>query len=177
MKRYGRIQGLLLALGWPAFYHDVARNWGGIGLLYVLLLFTLTWIPVLVKMHLTIGTSLSEEFPKVTKDLPPITLQGGKVSSPVEQPYTVNDPQTGKPIFVLDTTGAITSLDQTEATVLLTETKLHVRNQGKVEIHDLSQFPDFTLTREKIQEWVEAVGNWVAVAVFPFAMIGSLIRA
>jgi Protein of unknown function (DUF1189) len=177
MKRYGRIQGLLLALGSPSFYRDVAHNWGGIGILYVLLLFTLTWIPALVKAQIGFRNFIHNEFAKVAQDLPPITLQGGKASAPVPQPFTMNDPDTGKPVFVLDTTGEITSLDQTPAVLLLTQTRLHVRNQGKIEIHDLSQFPDVTISKEWIQEWLEAIGNWLAVGLFPLVMIGSLIRA
>src|SRR5260370_98911 len=163
MNRYGRIQGLLLALGSPSIYRDVAHNWGGIGILYVLLLFAVTWIPALVKAQIGFRNFIHNEFAKVAQDLPPITLQGGKASAPVPQPFTMNDPDTGKPVFVLDTTGEITSLDQTPAVLLLTQTKLHVRNQGKIEIHELSQFPDLTISKEWIQEWLEAIGNWLAV--------------
>jgi hypothetical protein len=169
----------VLALGSPAFYYDVARHWGGIGLLYLLLLFTLTWIPTLVKMQIGFGTFVNEEFPKVAEAMPPITLKNGRVSSPVEQPYTITDPQTGKVMFVLDTTGKINTLEQTEALFLLTETRLHQRDerQGRIQIHDLRQFPDMTITKEKIQGWLATIGNWLGVGVFPFALIGSLIRA
>ena len=117
MKRFGRIQGLVLALGLPAFYRDVARNWGGIGILYLLLLFTLTWIPVLVKWQIGFARVVQDEFPKIAKDFPTIDLKGGKVSSPVAQPFIVNDPNTGQPIFILDTTGKITSLKQNPAKI------------------------------------------------------------
>lgn len=177
MKRYGRIQGLVLALGSASFYRDVAQHWGGIGILYLLLLFTLTWIPLLVKMQVGFGHFVHEEFPKAAKDFPPITIRAGQASSPVPQPFTMNDPETGKPIFVLDTTGKITSLDQSPAVLLLTKTKLHARNQGKIEIHDLSQFPDMTISREQIEEWLGMFANWLGVCLFPIVMFGSLIRA
>lgn len=176
-RRYGRLQGLVLALGWPSFYHDVARHWGGIGLLYLLLLFTLTWVPVLVKAHLSFSAFVEEELPQALAELPPITIENGRASSPVPQPYTINDPKTGQPVFVLDTTGQITSLNQTPAKILLTETDLHSRNDRRVQIHDLSQFPDVTITREKVQEWLANLGNVVWVFIFPIALVGSLIRA
>ena len=73
--RFGRFQGLVLSLFLPAFYRDVARNWGGIGILYVLLLYTLTWIPALVNMQLGVQKFAQEDFPKFAKNLPDITIQ------------------------------------------------------------------------------------------------------
>src|SRR5471030_3287703 len=98
--RFGRFVGLVLSLFLPAFYRDVARNWGGIGLLYLLLLFTLTWMPFLVKAHLGARKFAQEDFPKIAKDLPDITLKNGKVSSPVAQPFEIKDEQ-GNVVFVL----------------------------------------------------------------------------
>ena len=177
-RRYGRIQGLVLSLGSPSFYRNVARNWGGIGLLYVLLLLTLTWIPILVQWQLAFRNFALVEFPKVAKDFPKIGLKNGKVSSSVPQPYVWTDPKTGQVVFVMDTTGKIKNLDQTEAQFLLTETKLYVRNQAETRIIDLSQFPnDLEISKEIIQGWLVTGSNWLGVVLFPFAMICSLIRA
>ena len=60
MRRYGRIQGLVLSLGWTDFYRDVAKDWRGIGMLYLLLVIALTWIPLLVKLQLFINRSRFE---------------------------------------------------------------------------------------------------------------------
>jgi hypothetical protein len=175
--RFGRFVGLVLSLFLPAFYRDVARNWGGIGILYLLLLFTLAWIPSLVKMQLGLRKFAQVDFPKVAEKLPDITLKGGKVSSPIPQPLELKD-ENGAIVFVLDTTGQINNLDQTPAMLLVTETKMHQRDQGgRIQIHDLSQFPDFEFTRVWLQGWIDFIGTWLWVAVFPIVMIGSLIRA
>jgi len=173
---YGRITGLVLSLFLPAFYRHVARHWGGIGLLYLFLLFTLTWIPTLIKTQMSFNEFVQAEFPKVAPKLPPITIKGGKVSSPVPQPLEIKD-DNGNVVFVLDTTGHINSLDQTPAIMLVTETKLHMRNQQKIEIHDLAQFPDFEFTADFVQGWLDFIGTWLAVSFYPFCMFGSLIRA
>src|SRR5580700_7892349 len=108
--RSGRIAGLVLSLFLPAFYRHVARNWGGIGILYLLLLFTLTWIPSLVKVHLGARKFADEDFPKFANKLPDISIKNGKISSPVEQPLEIPD-DVGNVVFVLDTTGKINNLD------------------------------------------------------------------
>ena len=174
--RFGRFVGLVLSLFLPAFYRDVARNWGGIGFLYLLLLFTLTWIPSLVKLHLNAQKFAQVDFPQFANKLPDITIKNGKISSPVEQPLEIKDDQ-GKIVFVLDTTGKINSLEQTPAMILLTETKMHQRDQGRIQIHDLRQFPDFEFTAVWLQGWIDTICTWLAVGLFPIFMIGSLIRA
>jgi len=175
--RFGRFAGLVLSLFLPAFYRHVARNWGGIGILYLLLLFTLTWIPSLVQIHLAARKFAEEDFPKFADKLPDISIKNGKISSPVAQPLEIKD-ERGNVVFVLDTTGKINNLDQTPAMFLLTETKFHQRDQlNNIQIHDLGPFPDFDFTKEWVQGWVDAITTWAAVSFFPFVMIGSMIRA
>ena len=175
--RFGRFLGLVLSLFLPAFYRDVARNWGGIGILYVLLLYTLTWIPALVNMQLGVRKLAQEDFPKFAENLPDITIKNGKISSPAEQPLEIKD-ERGNVVFVLDTTGKIKTLDQTPAMILITETKIHQRDEfGNIQIHDLTQFPDFEFTRAWLQGWMDFIGTWLWVAAFPIVMVGSLIRA
>ena len=66
--RFGRFVGLIISRSFiPAFYRDVARNWGGIGFLYLLLLFTITWIPVLAQWQLAFQKKAADKFPKIAK--------------------------------------------------------------------------------------------------------------
>ncbi|HEX3314644.1 MAG TPA: hypothetical protein VHR72_07110, partial [Gemmataceae bacterium] len=90
MRRYGRIQGLVLSLGWADFYRDVAKNWRGIGLLYLLLAIMLTWIPILAKWQMAVGHFMHEELPKKLTEIPEVSIKGGKVSSPAPQPLVIN---------------------------------------------------------------------------------------
>ncbi len=181
-RRYGVFQGLVLSLFSPAYYRDVARNWGGIGLLYLLLLLLLTWTGVLYKTHVDFDHFVQNKLPDVLKDMPDIFIKKGKVSSAVEQPFTVADPKTGQVVFVLDTTGKINSLNDTPAQFLLTETQLHMRdqqqNQQPIDMGKLNEvFGDIAITKEKAQELVTSVGNWTGMISFPFLIVGSLIRA
>src|SRR5262245_66446694 len=108
--RFWRIVGLVIAPFFiPAFYRDVARNWGGIGLLYLILLFTIAWIPNLIRVHQWAQKVAQVDFPPVAKKIPEITLKNGKLSSPVEQPFEVKD-DNGKLILVFDTIGEIKDL-------------------------------------------------------------------
>ncbi len=176
-RRFGVFQGLVLSLFSPAYYRDVANNWGGIGFVYLLLLFLLTWIPVLAKWQNDAGRFVNNEFADVLKDWPTVSIKAGKASSPVDQPFIVTDPKDGKVIFVLDTTGAIDSLEKTPAQFLVTETQLHVRDQHKIQIHDLREWPDMDISKENVIGWASTATKWLGAALFPFVMVGSLIRA
>ena len=90
MRRYGRIQGLVLALGRADFYRDVARNWRGIGLSYVVLVIMLTWIPILAKMQSAVG--------RFVEELPELSIQKGIASSPVAQPFVILKDDLDRPL-------------------------------------------------------------------------------
>jgi len=176
-QRYGRIVAIVLA---PFFsrglYRDVARNWRGIGALYLLLLLAVTWAAVMVKLHISVTTSARDEFPKFANDIPPITMKDGVVSSPVDQPYEIKDKDTGRVLAVLDTTGTVNSLDDTPAQVLLTQNKLHYRksNRNQTETTDLSQVKSFYLDRERVVSWVNTGAKWLAPGLYIPAVLGSL---
>src|SRR5436190_20184491 len=180
-RRYGVFHGLLLSLFSPAYYRAVARHWGGMGFVYLLLMLFVTWVPILVHWQTSLNRKIRNDFPEVVKDFPKITIQNGKVSSPIEQPYIVKDPANGQVLFVLDTTGEIDNLDKTPAPVLLTETQLHFRDQNNPNnrqiLNVIDILPDVEISKEVLQEWLASIANWFAVALFPFAMVGSLIRA
>ena len=62
--------------------------------------------------------------------------------------------------------------------ILVTETKIHQRDElGNIQIHDLTQFPDFEFTPAWLRGWMDFIGTWLWVAAFPVVMVGSLIRA
>lgn len=165
MKRYGILHGPILSWGSPTFYRDVARNWKGICGLYLLLLVVLTWIPLLVQFHSGLSEILaSKELESFLQQVPEVTIKNGQVSTNVQEPHTIwitDDLGRRKPLAVIDTTGKITSLDQTEAVVLLTGTDFMTRkNPNQVEIHSLSQVDEFRVDRSRIESWVDWVDRW-----------------
>src|SRR5688500_20251727 len=50
--QYSRFTALVLSFFSAALYRDVARRWRGIGLLYLLLLMFVTWLPVVIRWNL-----------------------------------------------------------------------------------------------------------------------------
>ena len=106
-RRYGVFHGLLLSLFSPAYYRDVARHWGGIGFVYLLLMLFVTWVPILVHWQTRLNGKIRNDFPEAVKDFPKITIQNGKVSSPAQQPFIVKGPDGKRGTYVLMGDGSV----------------------------------------------------------------------
>ena len=176
MRQYSGVHALAMSFYSPRLYRDVAGDWRGFGFLYLLLLLALSWAPVMVKVQLASKRFAESELPRVSRDFPPIDVRGGRASSPVEQPYTMKDPDTGRPLLTVDTSGAVTSLEMTGAPFLLTADTLHFRDQWRgARRVPLKHVRDVSLTGEKIEGWMAAFAPWSGVALYPVALLGSLL--
>ncbi|NQT36166.1 MAG: DUF1189 family protein [Planctomycetes bacterium] len=175
MKRYSIFHPLVLAFFSKSLYQDVGRNWKGVGALYLLLLMVLTWIPLLVQMQLAINGFVEDEAPSVTEQIPPIEIVNGQVSVDAPMPHVIRNPDTNAPVLVIDTTGEITSLADTEAKALLTKNTLWVEhNEFETRSYDLAGVQRFSLNKQIVRQWLEYL-KWFPVVLFPLAVIFSFI--
>jgi len=90
-----------------------------------------------------INTEFAERLPEF---LPEITIKDGEVSSPAEQPYIHEWEEF---VFILDTTGSITTIDNYQNGVLITKRTIIVRTieNGKIETeeYDLSMITSLNI--------------------------------
>ena len=160
-------------------YRDVARNWKGIGFWYLFLLLLITWSIWLVKVHLGFAAFVRNDFPKLVQDVPPVTITNGHVTSPVEQPYFVKDSRNGKTMAVIDTTGTIKSMDDTDANLLVTDHTVWMRSNRGTQIrqYDLTKYniKYFYIDKTKIIGWADNLTRWLAFGLLPIVFIGELI--
>jgi len=175
MKRYSILHPLYLSFFSRDLYRDVRTNWKGTGFLYLLLLLAITWLPVMYKVHGGISEGVKQEAPKYIEQVPKIEIVKGEVSVDRPVPYTIIDPDSHTPLMVIDTSGTITSFEQTTASALLTKNKFMFQKQNKTEtrIYDLSEISDFTVDRDRVSGWVEAFRKYFSIFAYPFALTGS----
>src|SRR5688572_23875317 len=105
-RRYSMFHGYVLFFS-PKLWRDAALRWRGIGFWFLFLLVVVSWVPTMVALSSWYSGFLRDEAPKLTSQVPPITISNGVVSTPVPQPHTITD-ATGRPVIVIDTTGATT---------------------------------------------------------------------
>lgn len=170
MKRYKVFHPFVLSFFSKSLYQDIAQNWKGSGFLYLFLLVLICSIPITVKFHLALS-DVPAEIDPVIQQIPDITLKNGTISIQEPQPYFINDPsQQDSPVIIIDTTGKYTSLEGTDARVLVTGTKVFAKDR----IYDLSGFSEiekFTVTKEGIGAVIKIFCDWFALISFPFFLI------
>jgi hypothetical protein len=176
MKRYTTIHPLFMAFHSKSLYRDVGKHWRNISFLYLFLLSAVCLIPIMFRVQTEVSGYLLKEAPKVVEQLPEIKIVRGIVSVNEEMPYTIKDPGTATPLIIIDTTGRVSSLDGSDALVLLTETKLLLKRSPKeTRTLDLSEIDNLTIDRARVYEWIETFLEYFIYVLYPFALLISFL--
>jgi hypothetical protein len=176
MKRYSIIQAPVLSFFSKALYRDVRHKWTNVGYGYLVLLLMACWIAPTVKLHYDFSGFVDNEAPKIVTQIPKLTITDGKASIDEPQPYSIVDPDSGVTIVVIDTTGSIRSLDETDAHILITETTvIYKKNEIQTDTFDLSEIDEFTLTQDMINGWLETAKSGAVPVIYVGAVLGSFI--
>ncbi|HEX9425065.1 MAG TPA: DUF1189 family protein [Pyrinomonadaceae bacterium] len=175
MKRYSIFHAFVLSFFSKSFYQDVGQRWRGTGLAFLLVVLALVWIPTTIKLHWTLSRFVKDYAPRITKQIPAITISNGKVSTDVPTPYFINDPDTGTPMIIIDTTGQYESLDNTPAKVLLTRSKIMTQQRAETRVYDLSDVKSFYVDHVQVEGWLAFGARWFALVAYPLVLVFSFI--
>jgi len=177
MRRFNFFHAFYLSFFSKALYEDVGRQWKGLGFAHLALLLALVWIPTAFQIHLAVGKFASEAASRALQDFPRVTIQDGVVETDPHGPHTFNDPDTGKPFLIIDTSADMPELDEIEGDVfVLTRSKLITvqRRRSQTRIHDLSGVQHFEVTKEDLERWLGILASGAAVVLYPLLLGGSL---
>lgn len=175
MKRYSFFHAFVLSFFSKPLYQDVGQHWRGTGLLYLAIVLALVWIPTMIKMQLGFNRFANNEAPRITAQIPKVTIRDGKVSTDVTTPYFINDPDDGTPMMIIDTTGEYETLDDTPAKLLLTKSKLILRTARDTRTYDLSGVQSFDVDRQRVEGWLSASKTWLAPVAYPVLLLTSFV--
>jgi hypothetical protein len=174
MKRYTILHPLWMSFFSGSLYRDVGRTWRGAAFTYLLLLLALNWIPFMVRLQIGLVRFVKNDAPALVRQIPSVRIQKGEVSTDVQTPYFINAPKTGKPLAIIDLTGQYTSLDNSEAKILLTKTRAIIRQSPtETRIYDLSYIQSFSLDRARVESWLSVLKIWFVVLAYPLALLLS----
>ena len=174
MKRYRFFHIPPLAFFSKALYTDVALNWKGTCLGYLLLLLLICWVPRTMKINSQLADFMDTEAQKLIFQVPTITIKDGAASIDETQPHYIYNIDTGKALAAIDTTGQFTSLDDIDAFVLLTADKIIYRQSpSETRTFDLSQVKEFTLDQDMLTNWLNILKKLVVPVLYPVALVGS----
>lgn len=170
-RRYGLWQPFYLAFSSRTFYADVVAHWRGLSFVHLLLVLLLSTGVYMMHFHTLVTGLMAEEAPPIIAQIPEIRIQNGKVQVDVEEPYYIHQPDSGKLFAVIDTTGEITSLRQTDAVLLLTGSRLAARlSANDSRVLDLSQIESLQINQTIVSQWLQDAQKWSPFILFPLVL-------
>jgi hypothetical protein len=176
MRAYNELSALWRApIFQRSFYEDVGRNWKGIALRYLLLAQLLLWLPTFIRATVGLNRFIEHDARTALKDIPPVKLHRGHLSSPVRQPYLIRD-QRGTPVMVLDTTGRTTNPTELGARILFTETTMvQVEASGRVQTTPLAAFPDMDINADWAIDKLYLLRNLIFPVLYPLTVAATIV--
>lgn len=177
MKIYKIFHPLWMSFYSQELYRDVARHWPGACFLYLFMLLALAWIPIAVKIHIEFKNFAENEGATMIAKIPTITITDGEVTVDIEQPYFIRDPEKKDEILaIIDTTGEITSLENTEAKMLLSKSELLIKqSEFETRSYDLSPIKEFSFDSTVAESWFNLFAQLFAPLFYVFAVPFSLV--
>jgi hypothetical protein len=173
---YSRFSALVLSLFSAPLYRDVARNWRGVGLLYLLLLLALTWLPPIGRGHASFRRFVRDDAPAIVNQTPTVTIKNGGLSIAEPEPYFMRDPKTGRAFVYVDTTGAFDREQEAkEAVILVSRSTVEVRQPDKTEVRDLSKIDSFHMDKRDVARWLDAASSWFGPVAYGACLAWSLV--
>jgi len=174
MKRYSIFHVPVLSFFSRSLYYDVCHRWKGTGFGYLFLLLAVCWIVPIVKLHERLSAFVENEAPKVVSQIPVVTIAGGRLSIDEPQPYYIYGPDMREKLVVIDATGAVTSLEDADTVVLITETGATFK-KSDLETRTISfrEIDDFSLDQETITNWLRIGKSSIPPVFYVFAVLGS----
>ena len=155
-----------------SLYVDVARRWRGVGVLYLLLIVIISWLPDLVRMQISFHKLRGEASESFIRQIPAISITDGVASADVETPYFIKDPKDGKVLAIIDFTGQYTNLENGSAAMLLTRKEIITRQSGKeTRIYSLSGVKHFSIDQTRMRHWVNLFLTWFVTAIAPIVIV------
>ena len=155
-------------------YREVATQWPGRrAAVYLLLLVSICWLPFIYEIDAGLREYEENELPAVIADFPSIRIVNGQAIVDGPQPYVISDPKSGEPLIILDTTGEITSLRDTDAKVLLTKDELFVEDDNQTRVIELSGIDGLELDRSSLESLFGLLSPWLALVLYPFVVAGA----
>lgn len=182
MKRFSILHPLYMSFYSAELYQDVGRKWKGVGLGYLFLAMALLQLPMAAKIHVGFSKWVATGAGEVVDKIPRIDIRNGEVSTNVETPYYIPQPQdpakrigkTSDYLAVIDLTGKYKSLEDVNADILLTKRSLIVRNRpAEVRTYDLSGVQDFWVDSARIHGWLDASRYFVAPGFYVLVLVFS----
>jgi hypothetical protein len=156
-------------------YRFVYWKWKVSGVLYLLVLVAIACTLSVTRAQIGFIKWANEEAVFYANQIPKITIQNGEASTDVETPYLIKD-ETGEVAAIIDLTGELKSVDETNARVLLTKTDVSVKKDAReTRTYQLAEIRIKEVDKTRILGWVDTAKFWFIPVVYPLIVLFGFI--
>lgn len=193
MKQYTGWQALYLSFYSPDLYRDVAKNWQGVGYLYLLLVICLTALFVCVQVQVVAVPKAQEVIDTVIQQAPSIKVEKGQLSIDKPSPFIIREPKSGQFLVTFDTSDKPMSLAESKSVILVTRKQIITMKKSAIsretgttpvpiaeESYDLSTVDNFVFDKAQVENTIHSFLKWLGVFMFgllvPFGFLFCVIQ-
>lgn len=179
MRQYGMFKAFFMSFYSKDLYRDVVKNWGGYAILYLLLLVAISWVPITAEMQFMLNHAYDNESDKIIQQIPVLTIVNGKIRTPEKRPYIIKSIDNDKDrLVVIDTSGKYKTLEEAQATMLITETEVLTQTKpDEMRINTVPANWNVTLDPQVINGFIKKYLGYSWVLLFPlFILLGFIYR-
>ncbi len=161
------------------FYREVAFQKVSKSIGYFFLFIFLVTLVLSMKYSTVLIQGMGEVSKELGDRLPEIRIEDGVVSTDAQEPFIIEEKNF---IFIIDTTGRITTIDPSRKQgILLTKNKLiHKQSEIETRAYDLSKIKSFTVNKEAMERWRKIISRFalpiLLVCLFPYFVVVKLIQ-
>lgn len=175
MRQYGCLQAIAMSFYSRELYRDVAKNWRGGVLLYLLLLLGICWAVLCVNIQKQANVGYGKFSDKFFSQIPEMSIKSGELKTPENRPYLILD--TDKQVVgIIDTSGKYHSLENTTAEFLITKNAIYYKDKGDIKKgHEFSSNLNVDFKPVEVKHSIGVFINWSWVLLFPLFVIVTFI--
>jgi hypothetical protein len=181
MNRFNRVNALWASFYSRDLYRDVVSGWKGIGLLYLLLLLAITWLPSAARWARGLSDFAATDAQTVVSQLPAIAIKDGVMTSspPGRHVIRLGPDRRGRDqgaIIIDDSIDTLPSEADTD-TLMLTRHEAGIIRPSRSErrVYTLTPAADMEVTREDVAAFFDSLAFWVPPIGYAGAVAGSLV--
>lgn len=181
MRRFAPVRALWQSFYSRDLYREAARRWKGIGILYLLFLLALSWLPSSARWFNGLRGFAAGDGRAIVEQLPVITIAQGEMSAEPRGRHVIplGDPNAGEDAGVLiidDTIDRVPLSEEGEAIVLTRREFGTVRmKSNERRIWDLTPAADMEVTPDDVRTFLDSLPYWAVPAAYVFCVVFSLL--
>ncbi len=163
------------------FYREVVSAWKGIGLVYLILLLGLCWVPSATRWFLGLRTWGSTEAQVVVSQLPTIVIRDGVMSAIPGGRHVIQvepaSKTSGETLLIIDDTVDDVSSDIAVQAFVLTRREASAVRPARSErrVWALTSAADMELTPAEVGAFLSSLAFWVPPIGYAAAVAGSVV--